>query len=167
MHDRVPIQDAAPLTREIYQPRGSTALLDAIGRTIDTIVRAHAATPEPEHPSKVIIAILTDGEENSSRKFSMADVNQRITHQTEKFEWEFLFLGANQDAIATAANMGIHAHNSATFVADAADVQASSIAISDKVAAKRRQAAACNLSIAESTAAKESMGQSLKKSRRQ
>ena len=92
IHCRVPIQNAEPLTAKTYQPRGSTALLDAIGRTIDYIGSELAATPEPERPSKVIIAILTDGEENSSRKFTMADINQRITHQTETYQWEFLFL---------------------------------------------------------------------------
>jgi len=159
VNNRVPIQDAAPLTRATYQARGNTALLDAIGRAL-------AATPEPERPSKVIIAILTDGEENASRKFSMADINQRITHQTEHYQWEFLFLGANQDAIATAARLGIQAHNSATFVADAHDVQASSAAFSQKISAKRRETAACDLSVVESAAANEAMTETLEKSRK-
>ena len=166
IHNRAPIQTAAPLTLETYQPRGNTALLDAIGRTIDYIGSELAATPEPERPSKVIIAILTDGEENSSRKFSMADINQRITHQTEAYQWEFLFLGANQDAIATAAHMGIQAHNSATFVADDDDIKAGSLAFACKVSAKRREAYHCELAVAESDAAHESMTESLKKSRK-
>jgi len=166
IHSRAPIQTAEPLTLETYQPRGNTALLDAIGRTIDFIGTELAATPEPERPSKVIIAILTDGEENASRLFTMADINSRITHQTEKYQWEFLFLGANQDAIATAAHMGIHAHNAATFVADAADVQASSLAFSSKVSSKRRQTAQCNLGAAEIAFAHESMTESLEKSRK-
>ena len=134
--------------------------------TIDYIGSELAATPEPERPSKVIIAILTDGEEKSSRKFSMADINQRITHQTEAYQWEFLFLGANQDAIATAAHMGIQAHNSATFIADDDDIKAGSLAFACKVSAKRREAAQCDLAVAEAAYANESMGESLKKSRK-
>jgi len=166
IHNRAPIQTAEPLTLETYQPRGNTALLDAIGRTIDYIGSQLAATPAAERPSKVIIAILTDGEENSSRQFTMADINQRITHQTEKYQWEFLFLGANQDAIATAAHMGIQAHNSATFVADDADLKAGSSAFAAKISARRRQVARCDLDVVESASADESMTESLGKSRK-
>jgi uncharacterized protein YegL len=166
IHNRAPIQTAEPLTLETYQPRGNTALLDAIGRTIDYIGSQLAATPEPERPSKVIIAILTDGEENASRQFTMADISQRITHQTEAYQWEFLFLGANQDAIATAAHMGIQAHNSATFIADDDDLTAGSQAFAYKIAASRRHAAKCHLDAAESDAVQESMTQSLAKSRK-
>jgi uncharacterized protein YegL len=166
IHNRAPIQDAGPLTLETYQPRGNTALLDAIGRTIDYIGCELAATPKPERPSKVIIAILTDGEENSSRQFTMADINQRITHQTETYQWEFLFLGANQDAIATAARMGIDAHHSATFAVNEADIKASNDAFSGKVSARRREAARCVLSSNESAIVHESMTESLEKSRK-
>ena len=166
IHSRSPIQTADPLTLESYQPRGNTALLDAIGRTIDFIGAELAATPVAERPSKVIIAILTDGEENASTHFTMADINRRITHQTEKYQWEFLFLGANQDAIATAAHLGIHTHNAATFVANDDDLQAGSLAFACKVSAKRRQAAQCDLGAVESAVADESMTQSLEKSRK-
>ena len=76
IYQRVDIQTARPLTLETYVPRGNTALLDAIGRTIDDLGADLAATPEADRPSKVIIAILTDGEENSSTRYSMADINQ-------------------------------------------------------------------------------------------
>ncbi len=165
IYNRAPIQTAEGLTLGTYQPRGTTALLDAIGRTIEYIGSELDATPESERPSKVIIAILTDGLENASRQFSMAEINQRIVHQTEKYQWEFLFLGANQDAIATAAHMGIQAHNSATFVADDDDLKAGSDAFAYKIAAKRRQAAHCNLDVAEAACADESMTESLGKSR--
>jgi uncharacterized protein YegL len=166
IHSRAPIQTAEPLSHETYQPRGSTALLDAIGRTIDSIGSELAATPEAERPAKVIVAILTDGQENASERFSMADINRRITHQTETYQWEFLFLGANQDAIATAARMGIHAHNSATFAANDEDLQASNLAFACKVSAKRREASQCNLAEAEAAFAHESMSESLEKSRK-
>ena len=166
VHSRVPIQNAEPLTAEAYQPRGSTALLDAIGRTIDFIGSELAATPAAERPSKVIIAILTDGEENSSHKFSRAEINQRITHQTEKYQWEFLFLGANQDAIASAARMGIQAHNAATINADADDIKAGSSAFAAKISAHRRHSAGCILHGAEAASVSESMRETHEKSRK-
>jgi hypothetical protein len=84
-------------------------LLDAIGRTIDEVGKRLAATPESDRPGKVIFAILTDGEENSSRRFTKHQVFDMIRHQQEKYAWEFIFLAANQEAIATAAGIGIAA----------------------------------------------------------
>jgi hypothetical protein len=166
IHSRISIQGAEPLSLETYEPRGSTALLDAIGRTIDFIGCELAATPESERPTKVIIAILTDGEENSSRRFTMADINQRITQQTASYQWEFLFLGANQDAIATAARLGIGAHHAATFAVNEADFKASNDAFSCKVSASRRAAYKCRVSDAEVATIEESMSESLEKSRK-
>jgi hypothetical protein len=114
-------------------------LLDAIGHTIDTVGARLAAIPEADRPGKVIVAILTDGRENASTHFSMADINQRITHQREVYQWEFLFLGANQDAIATASTMGIQGHNAATFDADDIGIRASVSSLSRKSSAMRRQ----------------------------
>ena len=136
--DAVPVAEVVGLTTTTYTTRGCTALLDAIGTTIDKLGVRFAATPEHDRPGKVIIAILTDGEENSSRQFTMADINQRITHQREAYNWEFLFLGANQDAIAAASQMGIAAHNSATFDADNISVNASVASISRKSRAMQR-----------------------------
>jgi uncharacterized protein YegL len=167
VHNRQDIQTARPLTLETYEPRGSTALLDAIGRTIDHIGKELAGTPEADRPSKVIIAILTDGEENASQLYSMAQINQRITHQTRKYQWEFLFLGANQDAIATAARMGIQAHQAATFAADADDLHASNDVFAKKISASRKQSSMCVLNEEESATLKESMTESLEKSRKE
>lgn len=83
-----------------FVPRGSTALLDAIGRTIDDLGKQLEGTPEADRPNQVIIAILTDGEENCSRHHPWQSVAKLIRHQTENYHWQFLFLGANQDAIA-------------------------------------------------------------------
>lgn len=166
VHNRVPIATARPLTGETYQPRGNTALLDAIGRGIDHIGARLAATPEPDRPAKVIFAILTDGEENSSRQYDMAAINRRITHQTNKYSWEFMFLGANQDAIATAARMGIHASQSATFAANADDLCAVQSAISDKVAVRRRVISGSHLTDDESATLQESMSETLDKKRK-
>jgi hypothetical protein len=166
IHRREDIQVARPLTLETYVPRGSTALLDAIGRTIDDLGAELAATPAADRPSKVIIAILTDGEENASERYSMAEVNQRITHQAKKYSWEFLFLGANQDAIATAAQLGIHAHQAATFVADKADLAAANDAFAKKVSASRRHSFKCVLGPGEAAILKDSMSEALGKSRK-
>lgn len=111
----VPAPEILRLDMKTYAPDGGTALLDAIGRTIDETGARLASIPEADRPGKVIIAILTDGEENSSRNFTWAQISERIKHQREVYKWEFLFLGANQDAIATAAKMNIAAGDSSTF----------------------------------------------------
>jgi len=134
----VPIAEVPELTTATFVPRGSTALLDAIGRTIDSLGKKLDATPEPERPAKVIVAILTDGEENASTGYSAAKIADMIRHQTETYQWEFLFLGANQDAIATAAKFGIDHHNAASYKADAGGCDAALHAISDRIADRRK-----------------------------
>ncbi len=137
----VPIAEMVPLVKgRTYVPRGSTALLDAIGRTVDDLGRRLSATPEPERPSKVMVTILTDGYENASAKFTMRDIAARIRRQRDKYGWQFLFLGANQDAIATAAQMNIGAQDAATFQADAAGAKASFKSTSRKASAVRMAA---------------------------
>lgn len=135
--DSVPIAEAVSLNSESYVPRGSTALLDAIGTTIDRLGERLAALPPTDRPEHVSIAILTDGEENSSSRYTWADVAKRIRHQTDKYAWEFLFLGASEDAIATAAKMNIHAANSSSFVADDAGQHAAMASFSRKTLATR------------------------------
>ena len=136
--DSIPVAEAVPLDQETYVPRGCTALLDAIGDTIDRLGARFAAQPAAERPDHVSIAILTDGEENSSTRFTWQDVAKRIKHQTEKYSWEFLFLGASEDAIATAAKMNIHAANASSYVADAAGQHAAMAGISRKILSSRQ-----------------------------
>ena len=114
-HDGVPIKDVPLLDNHSYVPRGTTALLDAIGRTINTIGERLDRAPEPERPGKVIIAILTDGLENASQEFKRKEIFKMIRHQREVYSWEFVFLGAKQDAISTGAKMGIPIANAVTF----------------------------------------------------
>ena len=111
----LPAPELPRLDMKTYSPDGGTALIDAIGRTIDETGARLAAMPEAERPGKVIIAILTDGEENSSRTFTWTQISDKIRHQREVYKWEFLFLGANQDAIATASKMSIDRHDSSNF----------------------------------------------------
>jgi uncharacterized protein YegL len=134
----VPIAEVVELDTTTYVPRGSTALLDAIGRMIDELGAKLAATPEPGRPGQVIVAILTDGEENASHRYSWQDIAKRIRHQTQAYDWKFLFLGANQDAIATAAKMSIHAADSSNFAMNAASYGAVQEAMNRKMKAVRR-----------------------------
>ena len=95
------------LTGETYFTRGSTALLDAVGKTINEVGIRLSETPEPARPGKVIFVITTDGMENASQKFSYDEVKQMITHQTEKYGWEFIFMGANIDVAEEGDKLGI------------------------------------------------------------
>jgi hypothetical protein len=135
--DNVPVQEVVALNTDTYVPRNSTALLDAIGTTIERMGTRLANTLETDRPAKVIVAILTDGLENASEKFTWKQIAAMIRHQTDKYAWEFLFLGANQDAIATAAGLNIASNNAATFAPDAAGVVASQKAMSKKAMSLR------------------------------
>ena len=115
MYDGCPIKEVLPLDKHTYVPRGSTALLDAIGRTINTIGERLDKTPEPERPGKVIIVILTDGLENASQEFNSKQICWMIEHQREIYSWEFIYLGANQDAIMVGERMGIAVGCSTSF----------------------------------------------------
>jgi uncharacterized protein YegL len=113
--DGRPVQHVQKLDTRSYQPRGNTALLDAIGRTIKTVGERLDHTPEQERPGKVLIVILTDGLENASKEFSLKQINQMIQHQREVYSWEFIFLGAGQDAIQVANSLGISAASAVQF----------------------------------------------------
>jgi len=134
----IPVEEVVPLTDDTYQPQGCTALLDAIGQTIDDLGWRLAALSEKDRPGQVIVAILTDGLENASQRFTWKEIAGKIKHQTDTCKWVFLFLGANQDAIATAANLSIPANNAANYVADAAGSKAGQAAFSRKMSALRR-----------------------------
>ena len=109
-------RELSPLT---YVPRGMTALLDAIGRTIKITRQRHKQLEKEERPQKTIFVIITDGYENSSTIFTRQDIFKKITKMGNKHDWEFVYLGANQDAIREASNYGISAKRAMTFAADA------------------------------------------------
>ena len=104
IHDRVDLKKVQPLTRKEYYVRGCTALLDAVGGAIHHIVNVHKYAREEDRPEKTLFIITTDGMENSSCRYTYEKVRQMIERQKEKYGWEFLFLGANIDAIAEAKN---------------------------------------------------------------
>lgn len=118
-HDRIDIQAVSLMSEKDYFVGGSTALLDAIGTTIDKLIRVQRHTAEGYRAQKVIFVIITDGEENSSRKYSYDQVRAKIEHEKEAYGWEFIFLGANMDAVKTASQFGIHANRAAEYVPDA------------------------------------------------
>jgi uncharacterized protein YegL len=139
--DGLPVQEVVPLDGQTYSARGSTALLDALGTAIDALGARLAAQDEAARPGKVIVAVLTDGMENASEKFTWKDIARRIKHQSQVYHWEFLFLGANQDAIATASRMNIAAHNASNYVGDGVGLQAGCQAASRKMTSLRACAA--------------------------
>lgn len=147
--DGIPVQEAVALDTTSYVPRASTALLDAIGATIDRLGARLSAMPEPDRPGQVIVAILTDGYENSSEKFTWKDISRKILEQTNTYKWQFLFLGANQDAIATAANLSIAAGNASTYVGDTGGTYTSQRAMSRKMSALRKMSSGAHLSAKE------------------
>lgn len=108
----VPIAEVPDLTAETFQPRGSTPLLDAMGRLITETGERIARDPEHEHPGKVIFVVLTDGYENASQTYTRERIFEMIKHQREVYSWEFIFLGADQDAIAEGARYGFAADTS-------------------------------------------------------
>lgn len=137
----VPLPEVTELTTRTFVPRGSTALLDAIGLTIDETGARLAALPECDRPGQVIVAILTDGMENASKKFTWHDISARIAHQRDTYNWQFLFLGANADAIATASALNIDRSMSSHYTADGIGHNAVMRSTSRKVTALRAKAA--------------------------
>ena len=118
IHDRVAIGEVKKLTEEDYYVRGCTALLDAVGGAIHHIGNVHKYAREEDRPAKTLFVITTDGLENASRHYSFKDVKKLIKRQQEKYNWEFLFLGANIDAIEVAGNMGISRDRAANYNCD-------------------------------------------------
>lgn len=118
LHDRIDINAVSEMTDEQYQVGGMTALLDAIGRTIHKIVLVQKNTAEEYRAEKVIFVIITDGAENASKEYTSKKVKKQIEQQKEKYGWEFVFLGANIDAVETAGRFGISADRAIDYVPD-------------------------------------------------
>lgn len=118
LHDRADLRTVRPMRREQYVAGGATALMDAVGMAIARTIAAQVGAPKRERAEKVMFVIITDGEENASRMYSAAQVRQMIRRQREKYGWEFLFLGANIDAVETAGRFGIDASRAADYVPD-------------------------------------------------
>lgn len=106
IYENLSIQDAPEFTKEVFVPRGWTSLYDAMGKTINSVGERLANLPEKERPEKVLFVIITDGVENTSKEFKKEAIREMVTHQTNVYKWQFLFLAANQDAFLGADSIG-------------------------------------------------------------
>lgn len=138
LHDKIDIRAVSPITEKEYSVGGSTALLDAIGMTIHKIDNAQRHTADDYRAEKVMFVIITDGEENSSREYSTEKVKAQIQRQKEKYGWEFIFLGANIDAVETAGRFGIAPDRAQNYHADSQGVELNFCVMSDAVATFRK-----------------------------
>jgi uncharacterized protein YegL len=123
LHKRVSIENAPEITEKEYYVRGCTALLDAIGQTINYMGNVQKYAKAEDRAGKVLFVITTDGYENSSKEFSYETVRRMIKHQKERYDWEFIFLGANIDAIAAAEQIGIAREYASNYVADSSGTE--------------------------------------------
>ena len=137
IHDRVPVQNIAPMTERDYYVRGCTALLDAIGGAIHHIGNVHKYARTEDVPEHTLFVITTDGMENASRRYDSERVKQMIERQKARHGWEFLFLGANIDAVETAGRFGIGADRAVNYHADRAGTQLNYEVLSEAVSAVR------------------------------
>lgn len=118
LHDRVKVQDVKPISEKDYQVRGCTALLDAMGGAIHHIGNVHKYARNEDVPEHTLFVITTDGMENASSYYSSSKVRTMVERQKEKYGWEFLFLGANMDAIAAAKDFGIEEDKAVEYRSD-------------------------------------------------
>ena len=120
LHDRVPLEEVKPMTEDDYTVGGCTALIDAIGGAVKHIANIHKYARPEDVPEHTLFVITTDGLENASHRYSSREVKGMIEHEKEKYGWEFIFAGANIDAVETAGKIGINARRSVNYVHDGA-----------------------------------------------
>ena len=138
LYDRVDIRKVEPMTDRQYRVGGCTALLDAIGGAVHHIANVHKYAREEDRPGKTIFVITTDGMENASRAYSYDEVQRMVKHEQEKYGWEFLFLGANMDAISAARSFGIRADRAVRYRRDSAGTALNYSVVSETVSRVRR-----------------------------
>ena len=138
IHDSVSIDKIEPMTEKEYYVDGCTALLDAVGDAIQHIKTVHKYVREEDRPEKTLFIITTDGQENSSKRYSYDKVKKMVEHQKEKYGWEFIFLGANIDAIAEAGRFGINQEMAVNYNCDEVGISTSYMALSESVSCVRR-----------------------------
>ncbi len=136
LKDRVELSKIQDLTKEDYRPSGLTAMNDAIGKTLSDIGAKLSGTDEKDRPEKVIVAIMTDGQENASKEYNMKQIKEMIEHQQEKYSWEFIFMGANIDAMQASVNIGIDTKNTIQFDASREGVMYCMRSLSGRIAPK-------------------------------
>lgn len=137
IHDRVPLESVVPMTDRDYYVRGCTALLDAVGGAIHHIGNVHKYARAEDVPEHTLFVITTDGMENASRRYTAPQVKKMVKRQQEKYGWEFLFLGANIDAVETAAHFGIAPQRAVNYHSDHEGTALNYEVLSDAVCAVR------------------------------
>lgn len=133
LHDRIDLRGIRPITEQDYYVRGCTALLDAIGKTIQKISNVQRHTAPEQRASKVLFVITTDGMENASREYTYDKIRALVERQKQEYGWEFLFLGANIDAIRTARRFGIASDRAVNYHADRAGTRLNYQVLSETV----------------------------------
>jgi uncharacterized protein YegL len=131
---------AKELNAQTFEPRGLTALLDAVGRTVKNTKKRIRNKDKSERPDKVIIAIITDGFENASREYTRKKIFKMIRKHEEKDNWKFVFLAANQDAIAEGARFGIHQDRAMTYRADKQGIHEAFVSFNNKLSNYKQSA---------------------------
>ena len=133
LHDRVDLAKVEPMTAKDYTPGGCTALLDALGGAIHHIGNVHKYARDEDVPEHTVFVITTDGMENASHIYGKAEVKRMVERQKERYGWEFLFLGANMDAIAAAEGIGIRRDRAVKYVQDTAGMELNYRVLSDTI----------------------------------
>ena len=142
LYDRVDISRVEPLTDSQYYVRGCTAFFDAFGGAIHHIGNIHKYARKDDVPEKTLFIIITDGLENSSRRYTVDKVRHMVSRQQKKYHWEFLYLGANIDAVEEAGRVGIHASRAANYVHDSAGTRLNFDVLSDAISCARASGSA-------------------------
>ena len=137
IHDRMDLKEIQLMTEKDYMPGGCTALLDAMGNTIDHIVHIHKYARPEDVPVHTTFVIMTDGLENASHYYSSDEIKRKVEHEKEKYGWEFLFLAANIDAVETAGQIGIHRDRAVDYMADSEWTELAYRSLSDTICAQR------------------------------
>jgi hypothetical protein len=145
LHDRIDIKAVSPITDKEYFVRGNTALLDAIGATINKIVGVQKNTAEEYRAEKVLFVITTDGMENASREFTYDKIKTMIERQKSKYGWDFIFLGANIDAVEVAGRFGVDRSRAQNFHNDSEGIALNYAVLSETVASFRAAAPGAGL----------------------
>ncbi len=146
LYDRVDIHKVEPMNDKQYYCRGCTALLDALGGAIRHIGNVHKYAREEDVPEKTLMIITTDGMENASRRYSYSKVKQMVERQKERYGWEFLFLGANIDAVSEAGRFGIDSRRAVNFENDSDGVKLNYDVLSATVTKVRKASSAADMS---------------------
>ena len=142
LHDRRPIAEVDEITTKEYYVRGTTALLDAVGGAIHHIGNVHRYAREEDVPEKTLFIIITDGMENASRKYTYSKVKAMVEERKKEFGWEFIFLGANIDAVEVAGRFGVAKERAVRYECDAAGTSLNYAMMSKLVSCARKASSA-------------------------